>query len=161
IRNESESGSRTEHICIEPFENPWLEKLGVRVIRQRVESVDLGLFESLRENDLLFIDSSHVIRPQGDVLFEYQSIVPRLARGVYVHVHDMFTPRDYPHGWVIDQIMLWNEQYIVEVLLSSSSRYEVVAALNYLKHSHYDALCAVCPYLEPSSEPGAFYFRVK
>jgi broad specificity phosphatase PhoE len=47
-----------------------LEKLGVQVIRRRVEQCGTELFKSLGKGDVLFIDSSHVIRLQGDVVFE-------------------------------------------------------------------------------------------
>jgi hypothetical protein len=49
------------HICIEPYEMPWLEKLKVNVIREKVE--DLDFFNILEKDDILFIDSSHIIRP--------------------------------------------------------------------------------------------------
>ena len=55
----------------------------------------------------------------------------------------------------------WNEQYLMEMLLSNSSRYEVVAAVNFLKVNHFARLSKVCPYLESRREPGSFYFRVK
>ena len=60
-----------EHICIEPFEAEWLEELNVKVIREPVEMVNKALFRNLNADDILFIDSSHMIRTQGDVLFEY------------------------------------------------------------------------------------------
>jgi predicted O-methyltransferase YrrM len=160
-RNTTETGRVAEHVCIEPYEMPWLEQLGVRVIRERVEDVGLELFSQLEPNDLLFIDSSHMIRPQGDVLFEYLELLPSLASGVFVHVHDIFTPRDYPDQWVRTDIRMWNEQYLLEALLSNSDRYEIVAALNYLQHVEYDRLSAVCPYLTPQREPGSFYFRIQ
>jgi predicted O-methyltransferase YrrM len=84
--------------CIEPYEMPWLESTGVTVVRERVETVALSRFADLAENDILFIDSSHVIRPYGDVLREFQEILPSLAPGVLVHVHDVFTPRAYPEA---------------------------------------------------------------
>jgi hypothetical protein len=56
---------------------------------------------------------------------------------------------------------MWNEQYLLEALLSNSDRYEIVAALNYLQHVEYDRLSAVCPYLTPQREPGSFYFRIQ
>ncbi|MFM1823251.1 MAG: hypothetical protein RI967_1517 [Planctomycetota bacterium] len=158
---EAESGIQCRHICVEPYENPWLEELGIEVIRARIEDTELSLFSALEEGDLLFIDSSHMIRPQGDVLFEFQSIIPRLRKGVLVHVHDIFTPRDYPASWVVDKVKFWNEQYLLEVMLAGSVRYEVVAALNFLKHRHFEALRSVCPFLLRSNEPGAFYFRIK
>ena len=160
-RNASEEGITAEHVCIEPYEMPWLEQLDIRVIRERVEDVGLGAFGQLESNDLLFIDSSHMIRPQGDVLFEYLELLPSLASGVFVHVHDIFTPLDYPDQWVRTDIKMWNEQYLLEALLSNSDRYEIVAALNYLQHVEYDRLSAVCPYLTPQREPGSFYFRIQ
>lgn len=150
-------GRPIKHVCIEPFEMPWLEAAGVSAVRSLVEEVPLDLFEELEEGDLLFIDSSHVIRPQGDVLFEYLSILPRLRRGVLVHIHDIFSPRDYPPEWVLDRMWLWNEQYLVETMLSHGNQWDIVAALNYLKHEHFDALQAACPYLTRDREPGSLY----
>ena len=151
-----------EHICIEPYERSWLENLGVRVIREPVERVGLELFESLEENDILFIDSSHIIRPQGDVLFIYQEILPRLRPGVLVHVHDIYTPRDYPKAWVVDQARLWNEQYLLESFLAFNRRFEVVCSLNHLCQKHQQAVAAMFPRYakEPAkTEPGAFWIR--
>ncbi len=148
-----------DHVCVEPFENPWLERSGARIVRQRVEDVGVGLFDPLAEADILFIDSSHVIRPQSDVLFEYLELLPRLKRGVLVHIHDIFTPRDYPASWVLGKRRLWNEQYLLEAFLSFNSQYRVLAALNYLRHHHAAALADACPMLvrEPTAEPGSFW----
>jgi predicted O-methyltransferase YrrM len=161
IRNRHESGLVTKHICVEPFEMKWLEELGdIEVVRSRVEVFDFDWTTELQAGDLLFIDSSHMIRPHGDVLKEYLDILPRLSPGVFIHVHDIFSPRDYPARWQQNMI-LWNEQYLLEVLLSNGTRYEVIAALNHLKHEHYDALLKVCPYLLAESEPGSIYIRTK
>jgi predicted O-methyltransferase YrrM len=95
-KNESETRDyKCKHVCIEPFEMPWLEKTGAVVIRKNIEDVGGDIFQEMAENDLLFIDSSHVIRPQGDVLFEYLELLPSLQKGVIVHLHDIFSPRDY------------------------------------------------------------------
>lgn len=148
-----------EHICIEPYEMPWLERSGVKVRRERVESVSKSVFEQLDRNDLLFIDSSHVIRPQGDVLFEFLEVLPILKSGVFVHIHDIFTPRDYPKAWVVDRVRLWDEQYLMEALLSGNPNWRIIGAVNHLKHDHYDALKSACPFLTPDREPGSFYIE--
>jgi len=150
-----------EHVCIEPYEMPWLERTGVTVLRERVEKLDLALFDTLGKDDILFIDSSHVIRPWGDVLKEIHEIIPRLASGVIIHVHDIFTPRDYPEPWLRTERRLWNEQYLLEAFLAFNRAFEVLSALNWLKHNHFDALAAACPMLaeHPDAEPGAFWFR--
>lgn len=148
-------------ICIEPYESSWLEERGVSVVRKRVEEMDPALFSSLESGDILFIDSSHVIKPQGDILYLYLQILPQLKRGVLVHVHDILTPRDYFHTWMVDKLQLWNEQYILEAFLSMNKEYEVVASLNFLKHHHFEDLASVCPILaqNPDSEPGSFWIR--
>ena len=160
--NRGENDLSTAHICIEPYEQPWLDKFsGIEIIRKCVEDCEIDWAKELKSGDLLFIDSSHMIRPQGDVLKEYLEILPSLSSGVYIHIHDIFTPKDYPSRWLIDNVFFWNEQYLLEALLSNSDRYEVVGALNYLKNNHFDALKSVCPYLRNSDEPGSFYIRVR
>ena len=129
------------------------------MLRKKVEDVGLELFGDLGENDVLFIDSSHVIRPGGDVLFEYLELLPRLRPGVIVHIHDIFSPRDYPQQWLVDWVRLWNEQYLLEALLSENPHWKIIGALNYLKHTHYDALHAVAPFLTPVREPACFYIQ--
>jgi Methyltransferase domain len=156
---EDDSAYICDHICIEPYEAPWLEQIGVRVLRSRVEDVNGSLFSMLRQNDILFIDSSHVIRPQGDVLTEFLQILPRLASGVVVHVHDIFSPRDYSSAAVIGEVWFWNEQYLLEAFLTHNRDWRVIGSLNYLKHHHYNSLEAVCPYLSKDREPGSFYMQ--
>lgn len=147
-----------EHTCIEPFENEWLGKLNVKVIRNPVEDLEKNIFESLAANDILFIDSSHIIRIQGDVLFEYLEILPLLKKGVLVHIHDIFTPKDYPDHWVTEP-RFYNEQYLFEAFLTFNSQYKVIGALNYLKHNFFDELSSKCPILrlETDAEPGSFW----
>ena len=59
---------------------PWLEELDSEIIRSKVEDLDLSFFSVLQTNDILFLDSSHIIRPQGDVLFEYLELLPSLKK---------------------------------------------------------------------------------
>ena len=148
-----------KHVCIEPYEQPWLEDTGVTVCRERIEDLDLAFFSELGEDDVLFIDSSHVIRPQGDVLFEYLELLPRLNKGVIVHVHDIFSPKNYPTRWLEDEVVFWNEQYLLEAFLSHNRDWKVIGALNYLHHKHYRELKTVAPFLTPEREPGSFYVQ--
>jgi predicted O-methyltransferase YrrM len=150
-----------EQICIEPYEMPWLEKTGVRVIRQLVEDVPSDLFKSLGENDILFIDSSHMVRPQGDVLFEFLEILPVLQKGVIIHVHDIYSPRDYPKKHLVEDVMFWNEQYILEAFLSCNQEFEIIGALNYLKSHYPQEMYAKLPVLGKMRDqvPGSFWMR--
>jgi Methyltransferase domain len=151
------------HICIEPYEMPWLEKLDVEVIRKKLEEIDLSFFSQLQGNDILFIDSSHIIRPQGDVLCEYLEILPKLNSGVLVHVHDIFSPKDYPREWVIDEHCLWNEQYLLEAFLTFNKEFKIITATNFLKHQHAAIFQQKCPGAArvTKHEPGSFWMVKK
>ena len=158
--NERENTSYScGHICVEPFEQPWLEQIGVTVHRTKIEQLDTTLVESLDANDILFINSSHVIRPQGDVLYEYLNMIGRTQLGVLIHVHDIFTPRDYPAAWIVRDRRLWNEQYLLEAFLCFNRSFKIIGALNWLWHNHPDRMTRACPVLAAKGgEPGSFWF---
>jgi hypothetical protein len=67
--------------------------------------------------NVLFIDSTHVLRTGSDVCFELFEILPRLSPGVLVHIHDMFWPFEYPRSWVVEENRSWNELYAVRAFL--------------------------------------------
>lgn len=161
-RNQSEAVAKTcELIAVEPYSS--FEDERVKILRVPVEKVGGRLFAELKANDILFIDSSHVIRPQGDVLCEVLQILPTLAAGVVVHVHDIFTPGDYPREWVVDRHMFWNEQYLMEAFLTGNPDFEIIGALNWLKVNHARLLEEKCPTLRgcPQQRPSSFWIRRK
>jgi hypothetical protein len=161
-QNKQEDEAYTcSHVCVEPYENPWLEKLGIEIIRKKVEDLPVSFFKSLEKNDILFVDSSHVVKPQGDVLFEIFDVYGAINSGVYIHVHDIFTPRDYPRQWVIEDRKLWHEQYLLEAFLSFNDKFEIVCALNWIWKNHPELLGKACPVLtnRVANNPGSFWFR--
>jgi hypothetical protein len=134
-----------QHVCIEPYEQPWLETLPVTLLRKKLEEVDSAMVEELQAGDILFIDSSHVIRPQGDVLVGLFDWVGRIKPGVLVHVHDILSPRDYPEDWIFSHRFLWNEQYLLEGFLAFNETYKILLPLNHLFCEKPDALLKACP----------------
>lgn len=116
----------------------------------------------MEAGDILFVDSSRVIRPFGDVLTDFQPIIPKLAGGVLVHGHDIFTPGDYPESWLRRERRLWKEQYLLEVMLTHSQSYRTVLALNWMSHKHPEAVARAFPIMarHAGSQPGAFWFKV-
>ncbi|MGH8029205.1 MAG: class I SAM-dependent methyltransferase [Arenimonas sp.] len=118
--------------CIEPFPRPFLRRLaGAELLVAQVQDVDLALFDRLGPGDVLFIDSSHVAKTGSDVNRLYFDVLPRLPRGVRVHVHDIFLPHEYPREWVLQENRSWNEQYLVRALLMDSTRLRVRFGCNY------------------------------
>ena len=125
--------------CVEPYPEERLNgaSLKVELVKKRVEEIDVEFFSCLEANDILFIDSSHTVKFGSDVCYEFLEILPRLARGVWVHVHDIFFPHDYPAEWLIDRRMALNEQYMLEAFLAFNKEFSVELA-NYwvcLEHS--------------------------
>ena len=142
-----------QHICVEPFENSWLKELDIELIREKVEDLETSFFSQLEQNDILFIDSSHMIRPQGDVLFEYLELLPVLNSGVIIHIHDIFTPKDYLDEW-IEIARFWNEQYLLEAFLTNNLNFRIIGATNFLMHKYYEEFSAKCPILKLQRENG-------
>jgi hypothetical protein len=133
--------------------------LGINLLEKKAEDIDPVLFMNLEANDILFIDTSHIIRPQGDVVFLYLEILPQLKKGVFVHIHDIFTPRDYPDRWIIEENRLWNEQYLLEAFITMNKDFRIIGALNYLMHNFNEQLSGKLPVLanEKEREPGSFW----
>jgi hypothetical protein len=156
-------GHPCELVAIEPYPAPALKQgfpgLG-RLIDQKVEDVPLELFESLGENDILFIDSSHVLAIGNDVHYEYLELLPRLSRGVIVHIHDIFLPAEYPKDWVMTHRRFWTEQYLLQAFLAFNESFEVIWGGNWMRLHRADRLQAAFSSYEPSKTlPGSFWMR--
>ena len=160
-KNKIENKIKTNLICIEPFENLWLQNLKIKIYKKKIEEIDTSKIINLKRNDILFVDSSHIIRPQGDVLKIFLEILQQLASGVIIHVNDIFTPRNYPSSWLKIENRFFNEQYLFESIINNTNRYSILCSLSALKHDKYNQLKKVCPYLKKNSEPSSFYIKVK
>jgi hypothetical protein len=96
----------------------------VGVITTRVQDVPQDVFLSLESGDLLFIDSSHVVKCGSDLQFIMFEVLPRLRPGVFVHFHDVFYPFDYPPEWLAKGYY-WNENYFLRAFLSYNSEWSI------------------------------------
>ena len=128
-------------ICIDPFADRLRSLLRpddarrVTIIEQQVQTLSLDHFESLEADDILFIDSSHVLKTGSDVHYELFSILPMLKPGVLVHFHDIQFPFEYPAEWVFGNRWSWNEIYAVQAFLMFNKVFETVFFTDYfLRH---------------------------
>lgn len=123
--------------CIEPFPEARLleANLNIELIQQPVEQIDVEFFAALDANDILFIDSSHTVK-FGDVCFEFLEVLPRLKPGVWIHVHDIFFPHDYPAEWLLNQRLALNEQYLLEAFLAFNTSFAPQLANYWLALDH-------------------------
>jgi hypothetical protein len=163
VRANGAEGSPCDYIAIEPYPNTVL-RTGIpglaRLLPTEVQQVPVATLTDLREDDLLFIDSSHVLRIGSDVQYEFLEILPRLRKGVLVHLHDVFLPAEYPREWVVRQRRFWNEQYLLQAFLAFNDAFEVVWAGSYMHLRHPDVLeQAFRSYRRERSWPGSFWMR--
>lgn len=152
-------GAPGELVCIDP--EPRLPlPAGVRHLACGAEDVPLEELVSLAAGDVLFVDTTHVVKPGGDVVRLVLEVMPRLAPGVLVHVHDVFLPYGYPRLFAARGTYL-SEQYLLQALLCESPRYEVVLALHALVRERRAELQALLPELDADREPApsAFWLR--
>lgn len=163
VENARQGGPPAELIAIDPFPNPVVRSgvpgLG-RLIEAPVQRVGLETFAKLEAGDVLFIDSSHVLAIGSDVQYEFLEILPRLAPGVVVHVHDVFLPGEYPRELVLERRLFWTEQYVLQAFLAFNGAFEVLLALAYLHERHPDRLeTAFAAYRRDRYLPGSFWLR--
>jgi hypothetical protein len=139
---------RMHFTCIEPYPPPFLLEGVPGISDMRVEEVQetpLALFEELGEGDVLFVDTSHTVKTGGEVPWIFSQIIPRLAPGVVLHIHDVFLPGEYPEEWVTEEGRNWNENYLVDAFLSFNADFEVTFGAQWMIQNHGDALMAAFP----------------
>jgi hypothetical protein len=125
------------------------------------ERLDDSHFGELSSGDILFIDSSHTVRVGGDVVHLLCEVIPRLAPGVIVHVHDIYLPYEYPRELIEEARWYWAEQYLLQALLAGNERLEVLVGAYALFREDRERLRAAIPNLDPSQPPHSFWMRVK
>ena len=148
IAQQALTGNGAGHLtCIEPYPEERLvgAKPDVTLIQKRVQELDLAFFSCLEANDILFIDSSHVAKFGSDVCYEFLEVLPSLSRGVWIHVHDIFFPHDYPSEWLLNRRMAWNEQYFLEAFLSFNRTFSPQLANSWICLEHRAEAANVWP----------------
>jgi hypothetical protein len=159
-RNEAE-GHACRALYIEPYPPPYLAEMQLpgEFLQEKIERVPLARFQELDAGDVLFIDTSHVIKVQNDVEFELLHVLPSLKPGVFVHIHDIMTPFDYPEEWLVGSGPNRggnNEQYALECLLSGGGDWEVVLPVHLLWREHRAELRKL---VDSEERPAAFWIR--
>jgi len=169
LRRNASEGHPADYTVIDPYPTPLFQlplPCLPKVIAERVELADVSLFEELKENDVLFIDSGHTVRTGSDVNFLFLDVLPRLAPGVVVHVHDIGLPYEYPEVYFTNPSfrMFWTESYLLQAFLAFNSQFEVLLALNYLMSDRRQEFAQSFPNYDSSKHKavsGSFWMRRK
>lgn len=153
----------TEFICIDPKPRVEIDQLPNRILRQPFENVDFDIVNELNANDVLFIDNSHRILPNSDSMVFFMEILPRLKRGVIVHMHDVYLPYDYP---MFMCKRYYSEQYgLACCLLANPDKFEPVLP-NYFISEDKELAELIAPIWEHENlnnverHGGSFWIRI-
>ena len=134
---------KTNLTCVEPYPEQYLNILhdnnDINLIQSPIEKINLNLFTELEKDDILFIDSSHVGKIGSDVLFYLNKVFPILKSGVYIHIHDIFLPFEYPESWIKGG-RFWNEQYFLYNFLQYNDKFKVIFGNSYASIKFKDEL---------------------
>jgi hypothetical protein len=143
-------GADVEFTFIEPYPARLHELLrdsdasSVTLITKNLQEIGLERFTALRSGDILFVDSSHILKTHSDVNYILFEILPALRTGVLVHFHDIIYPFEYPKEWVL-RGRVYNEAYAVRAFLQYNARFRIVLWNSYLRQFHGEWLAANMP----------------
>ncbi|OGT90688.1 MAG: hypothetical protein A2286_05555 [Gammaproteobacteria bacterium RIFOXYA12_FULL_61_12] len=163
LNRAEDPAAQGEFTAIEPYPSETVRK-ALRgkgtLIEEKVENLPLALFEALGENDILFIDSSHSVKIGSDVHYEILEILPRLKKGVHIHIHDIFLPYHYPKDWVKGRKIFWTEQYLLQAFLACNRDFEILWSPGSLWQRMPERLAAHFPGYDHERQPaGSFWMR--
>ena len=152
--------------CVEPYPNNKLRELAseqdVRLRECEVQDIEFGTFQKLVANDVLFIDTSHVSKKDSDVDFLYLEVLPRLNKGVVIHIHDMpfpmpTVPLEHP---LYNAYLFWNESALVKAFLMFNTAFKVIMCQSYLHRVKPELLKKLVSIYQPQSHfPCSLWLR--
>lgn len=151
--------SDTRIICIEPYPKRLNERLRpqdrkrVEIVEKPVQEVGAPFFSQLGSGDILFIDSTHVLKTGSDVHYEIFHILPALQKGVIVHFHDCPFPFEYPARWIFERKWSWTEVYAVRAFLMYNAHFRVRFWNSLFARMHPQRVEVVIPRMR--EKPGA------
>lgn len=154
-----EDGRKTKYTIFDPYPTKLI-KSNYKLKKIKAEDIPTKQFDQLGQNDILFIDSSHVVRIGGDVQFLILEVLPRIKKGTVVHFHDIFLPSNYLKDQVLKNYEFFSEQYLLQAFLTENENWEILLAASYLHLYHPKKLSAAFPsYDKNTTWPGSFWIR--
>ena len=134
-------GLGTRIVSIDPAPRAGIDAICDELHREPLERVDLSVFGSVRAGDVVFLDGSHRVLQNSDVVVFFLEVLPSLPAGVVVGVHDIFWPNDYPPKWVG---RYYSEQYLLGAyMLGLGERLDLLFATPFASKWVRDDLAAV------------------
>ena len=168
-KRNAEDGRQMSITCVEPYPFDALTSLpGFELIQSFVQDVPVSRFEELEAGDVFMIDSTHALKIDSDVHYLFLEVLPRIAPGVFVHIHDVPFPYNTPFPadqWLFGERwpVYWNEAMIVQSFLAFNDAFEVLLSVPMLRHADESVLTArfddYTPLAQDANPPSSLWLR--
>ena len=150
--NQRDTGVNGHITCIEPHPIDLIKSLdNVKLITRPIQEVPLEYFRQLGANDIVFIDSNHVVRSGSETNYIVLEILPILPKGVLVQIHDIYLPYDYDRD-VLRNFIHPNETALVAAFLACNTRYKILFSMSMLHYERRQEMQSVLPEYNPESD---------
>ena len=128
------------------------------ILKRQVQDAPTEVFRTLSADDILFIDSSHVVKIGSDVAHIMFNILPELQPGVLIHFDDIFWPFEYPEEWLLEG-RAWNEAYFLRSFLQFNSAFEIMYFPSYIAEHHAEVLLEKMPLCLEGGREGSLWLK--
>ncbi|MGH8611988.1 MAG: class I SAM-dependent methyltransferase [Gammaproteobacteria bacterium] len=153
IRASSKANYRPDIVCIEPRPSAYLQTAQrngqITLRRERAQETPRSVLTNLTASDLLFVDSTHTVKPGSEVNRIILDVLPRLVPDVFIHFHDVFFPYDYQRGLLSDDLFFWIESTLLHAFLVNNAHCRIQLSLSMLHYAAPDRIKALIPRYEP------------
>ncbi len=150
------AGYKPDIVCLEPYPSAYLDdaakKGAIRLVDRPAQMVDHDVIAGLEAGDLLFIDSTHAVRPGSEVNYLIHEVLPRLRPGVWVHFHDIYFPYDYARDTLDGDMLFPQESTLLYAFLTGNDRFQLEASLSMVHYARPDALKALIAKYDPARQ---------
>lgn len=163
LEKNKKDGQHSNLIVIDPYPSKKIaRKISNKsnLILKKVQEMPPSLFQQLQKNDILFIDSSHILKIGSDLYHIFLKILPILRKGVIVHFHDIFLPNEYPKDFILKSHYFYNEQYFLYSFLLYNNSFKVLLASDYIRSKYPKKLKEYFPsFSEKNLNPVSFWVQ--
>lgn len=157
----SDGGFSMDVVCVEPYPTKFLRRAAregrLTLIEEKAQAVLLDDLTAVPSGGLLFIDSTHAVRPGGEVNRLILEVLPRLSPGSFVHFHDIFFPYDYSPDLLREDVFFWSESAMLQAFLTENPRFEVCVSMSMLHHDVPCELQRILPAYQPANTPSGLF----
>ncbi len=149
-----EADYELEIICIDPYPTEFLKKSNqggkITLLSEKAQKVPINILTDLGDSGMLFIDSTHTVKPGSEVNRIILEVLPQLKLGSYVHFHDIYFPYGYKRELLTKDLFFPNESVLLHAFLINNHSYQLKTSLSMLHYATPNELQKLLPNYRPN-----------